>query len=179
VSVATIGEQGVDPATLRLLTSLAWMACGLLTGFLAFVQLGFVGTILDDGSLTALAAWNGIVAAAVLYGAVKLLSATQRPSFRTSAMWAAVVVVLQGFQVAQGATHFAYVGSTVAALAAGVLALTTYNALPAQADPTSVDEAPSAYERAQTRPAYQRLLIAFVALLAVLAVLWIAGQVTG
>ncbi len=121
---------GADAATYRLLTMLAWLACALFTGWLGLVQLGNVGTILDSGSLAALGGWNLAMAALVVFGAVRLQRSERRGSFRTSSVWAVVIVLLQGVQVVGGATHFAFVGATVCAAGAGVLAWLTYQALP-------------------------------------------------
>jgi hypothetical protein len=117
------------------MTMLAWLGCALFTGWLALTQFGFAGTIFDDGSLTALAGWNALVAVLISYGAIRLQRSPYRASFRQSAIWAIVIVLIQGFQVTQGATHFAYIGSTVAAAGAGVLAWLTYQALPANPSP--------------------------------------------
>jgi hypothetical protein len=173
----TLAKSGADPATMRLLAALAWIGCGLLTGYLALVQIGYAGTIIDDGSLTSLAAWNAIVAVGVIYGGVKLLGATARSTFRTSAIWAAVIALVQGFQVAQGASHFAYIGSTVAAVGAGIFAWMVYQAIPP--DQPSVPRETTAYRRAQGKPARERVLIVVFALIAVVAVLWVAGRIAG
>jgi len=125
-----VAAAGTDPATYRLLTMLAWLACALFLGWLALVQFGFAGSVYDDGSLLGLGGWNAVMAVLIVYGAVRLQRSQRRWSFRQSAIWAIVIVLLQGFQVTQGATHFAFVGSTVTAAGAGVLAWLTYQALP-------------------------------------------------
>lgn len=122
-----------DPATLRLLTVLAWLGSSVCTGWLALVQFGFVGTLDDPGSLLAMAAWNALIALLVGYGAIRLSRATRPSSFRQSAVYAVALVLLQGFQVVQGATHVAYIGSTGAAAAAGVLSWLAYHAVPPDA----------------------------------------------
>jgi hypothetical protein len=124
-----------DVGTYRLLTMLAWLGSALCLGWLALIQIGFAGTILDNGTFTALAAWNAVVAAIMVYGAVRLNRSTRRSSFRQSAIWAVVIIVLQGFQIAEGATHIAYVLATVAAAGAGILAWLTYGAMPAETPP--------------------------------------------
>ena len=119
-----------DAATYRLLTMLAWLGSALCLGWLVLIQLSFVGTIVDNGSFALLAGWNGLMAALILYGAVKLGRSATRSSFRQSAIWALVIVLIQGLQIAGGATHIAYVLATVAAAGAGILAWLTYGALP-------------------------------------------------
>ena len=128
--VAMAAAAGTDPATYRLLTMIAWLASALFLGWLGLVQLGYAGTILDNGSLTLLGGFNLATAAIVVFGAIRLQRSPRRASYRTSALWAIVVVVLQGLQIASGATHFAFVGATMAAATAGVLAVLTYQALP-------------------------------------------------
>ena len=112
---------------------LTWLASALLMGWLALVQFGYVGTILDNGSLAMLAGWNAIMAVLIVYGAIRVGRSSRRSTFRQSAIWAIIIVLLQGFQIVGGATHFAYVGSTLAAAGAGIFAWLTYQALPAAA----------------------------------------------
>jgi hypothetical protein len=130
VPAAVPAAAGTDPATYRLLTTIAWLASAMFIGWLGLVQLGYANTILDNGSLALLGGLNLATAAIVVLGAVRLQRSPRRASYRTSALWAVLVVVLQGVQIVGGATHFAFVGATVAAAAAGVLAVLTYQALP-------------------------------------------------
>jgi hypothetical protein len=132
---ASVVGAGTDPGTYRLLTMLAWLVSAIAMAWLALVQLGFIGTAIDDGSLIAIAGANLLTAAVITYGAVRLSRATRRSSFRQAAIWAVVIVLVQGVQVAQGATHIAYVLSTAGAAAAGILAWLTYQAIPVDADP--------------------------------------------
>jgi hypothetical protein len=178
------GSSGdaTSPATLRLLAALAWIGCALMTGYLAFVQIGYAGTILDNGSLTALAGWNGLMAALVIYSGVRLLSATKRSTFRQSAIWAVVIVFLQGFQIMQGATHFAYIGSTVAAVGAGVLSFLAYQSIPQAVGMDLADTSATSLNPlvpGGARPAGQRLVIVTLAIIAVAAVLFVYQSIRG
>jgi hypothetical protein len=132
-SPAATPTSGTDPATYRLLAMLAWLLSALFIGWLALVQLGYAGTILDNGSLALLGGWNLVMAALMVFGVVRLHRSTRRASYRTSTIWAIVIVVIQGFQIATGATHFAYIAATVAAAGAGVLCWLAYTAMPEDA----------------------------------------------
>ena len=128
-----VAAAGTDPATYRLLTMLAWLASAIALAWLGLIQLGFVGTLIDDGSLGPVAIWNLLMAVLIGYGAVRLQRSPKRSSFRQSAIWAVVIVLLQGIQIVGGATHMAYVLATAAAAGAGILAWLAYQAMPADA----------------------------------------------
>ena len=103
----------------------AWIISAALIAYLALLQLGLAGQLqsfgLGDQGLTATAIWNGFAAIVTLYFGARLLRQPSREALGGSVVWAVITVVLQGYQVATGATHWAYIGSTAAALVAGVL----------------------------------------------------------
>jgi hypothetical protein len=166
------------------LAGLAWIACAGLTGYLAFIQLGYVGTVVDDGSLQSNALWNGVTAALTLFFGAKLLTKPDRGFLGTSAAWAVLVVLWNGYNIMNGATHEAYIGATVAALAAGVLSWSARSGMPAPPPQTvtwetgaATAEPPNAYRRARARPAWMRLLIALGVIVAIFGGLWLAAQI--
>jgi hypothetical protein len=109
------------------LAGLAWIVSAALIGFLGLLQLGYVGSIIDNGSLQQSAIWNLLAAAITVYFGARLLMG-RSGSLVSSMIWAAINVIWNGYQVAQGATHWAYVGATVGALVAGVLSFVAYQA---------------------------------------------------
>jgi len=165
------------------LAGLAWIVCAALTGYLAFIQLGYAGTVLDDGSLQSAALWNGVTAALTLFFGAKLLTKPDRGFLGTSTAWAVLVVLWNGYNIMNGATHEAYIGATVAALAAGVLSWSARSGMPVAPQElvtwetgTAPAEPPNAYRRAQARPAWMRLLIAVGVIVAIFGSLWVVGQ---
>lgn len=131
--VATPAALPTEVASYRTISLVAWVGSALCMGWLALIQFGFANTIFDNGSFAALAAWNLLTAVLVIYGAARLSRSTKRDSFRQSAVWAIVIVVLQGFQIVQGATHIAYILSTVAAAGGGLFAFLVYQGMPKDA----------------------------------------------
>lgn len=119
------------PATLG---GIGWIVSALLIGYLALLQLGYSGFAAQVGvsasDLQSLALWNGITAAVTVYFAVRLLMNPDRGILLTSAGWAALSVVWGVYQVANGATNDAFLGSVVAAGAAGVLSIAARPAAP-------------------------------------------------
>jgi hypothetical protein len=111
------------------LAGVAWLLCAVFTGYLGLLQFGYVGTALDDGSLQATAVWNLIAGALTLYLGTRLFSRPTRSFLGTSTAWALLVFAWNAYQVANGATHEAYLGATVAAGAAGVLSFAARNAV--------------------------------------------------
>jgi hypothetical protein len=110
-----------DANTAKMVAGLAWIGCAALTAYLGFIQLGYVGTVLDEGSLSATAIWNLIAGALTLFFGARLLTNADRGFLGTSVAWAILFVVWDAYQIANGVTHWAYIGSTVAALVAGVM----------------------------------------------------------
>lgn len=108
----------------------AWIIAAALTGYLALLQFGFVGTILDGGSLQALAIWNGFAAALTLYFGVRCLKEPPRGFLTTMVAWGVLNVVWGINQVSGGASHWAYLGSIVAAGVAGGLCLAARSGAP-------------------------------------------------
>ena len=166
------------------LAGIAWIICAALTGYLAFIQLGYAGTIVDDGSLPSLALWNGVTAALTLSFGAKLLTKPDRGFLGTSTAWAALVVLWNGYNIMNGATHEAYIGATVAALAAGVLSWSARSGMAATAPQlvewetgTATGEAPNAYRQAQARPAWMRLMIALGVIVVIFGGLWVVAQI--
>jgi len=129
---------GINDAsrTLRLIGGIAWLACAALIAYLGLVQLGYVGTIVDNGSLQATGMWNLVAAAITMFFGARLLTNADRGFLGTSAAWAALTVLWQGYQIANGATNEAYVAATVAALVAGVVSYAARSEAPTQGAPT-------------------------------------------
>jgi hypothetical protein len=113
------------------LAGVAWILGAALTGYLGLLQLGYAGTEFDDGSLQFTAIWNLVAAALQLFFGAKLLTKPDRGFLGTSVAWAVLVVAWNGYNIMNGATHFAYIGATVCALAAGVLSWAARSAMPA------------------------------------------------
>jgi hypothetical protein len=112
------------PATnVEPIAGVAWIVSAAMIGYLGLFQLGYVGTILDTGDLQAIAIWNLIAAAITLYFGARLLTKATRSNLRSSIIWAVINVLWNGFEITQGATHWAFIGATVGALTAGVLSL--------------------------------------------------------
>lgn len=127
--VPELAETGGPPTsqhnagTLAILGGVAWLACAAAIGYLALLQFGYVGSVLDDGSLQGTAIWNGISAALTLYFGARLLTGPTRGLLGTSAAWGALTVVWQVFNISRGATHETYLVATLAAGMAAVLSL--------------------------------------------------------
>lgn len=140
----TTPASSASPAAL--LAGVSWIACAALTGYLGFLQLSFAGSVVDDGSLTEAAIWNGVAAALTLYFGAKLLTSPSRGFLGTSVAWAAIVLAWNTYSLANGVSHWAYIGATVAALAAGVLSFAGRSAWPsgavAQTERGSADRPP-------------------------------------
>ena len=169
---------------------IAWLVSAAMIAYLGLLQLGYVGTIIDPGGLQATAIWNLVTAALTLYFAARLLTSPTRGILGTSAAWAALAVIWDGYQIANGVTHWAYIGATVAALVAGVLSLVARSSMPAPPPATWTPTAPAAgpnaapvAEASTSRPRSRRplliggLVIAGLGLAAVAAVL--LGQQLG
>jgi hypothetical protein len=123
---------GSAPATnVEPIAGVAWIVSAALIGYLGLLQLGYVGTILDTGGLQGLAIWNLIAAAITLYFGARLLTKATAGNLRSSILWAVINVVWNGFEITQGATHWAFIAATVGALAAGVLSLVALQSRPA------------------------------------------------
>jgi hypothetical protein len=105
----------VTPA---LLAGIAWILSAVLMGYLALLQLGYANIAGTD--LRSLALWNGLSAAITLYFGARML---RNPTgiLTASIVWGVLTVAWNGYQIAQGATHEAYLGATVTAGAAAVL----------------------------------------------------------
>lgn len=110
-----LGRQAAN--TLALLAGTAWIASAAFMGYLALLQLGYANLMPELGSL---ALWNGVTAAITLYFAARMLV---RPAgvLTGSVIWGVLTVAWNGYQIAQGATHEAYLGATVTAGVAAVL----------------------------------------------------------
>lgn len=132
--------QPVDPnapatsakstSTVAMLGGIAWLAGAAAIGYLAVLQLGYVGSVLDDGSLQGTAIWNGVSAALTLYFGARLLTGPSRGILGTSAAWGALTVIWQVFNISRGATHETYLVATVAAGMAAILSLAARNETP-------------------------------------------------
>jgi hypothetical protein len=121
-----------DPSrTLRQIAGIAWLVCAALIAYLGLLQLGYVGTVVDDGSLQITGIWNLVAAAITMFFGARLLTKADRGFLGTSTAWAALTVLWQGYQIANGATHEAYIAATVAALVAGVLSYAARSGMPA------------------------------------------------
>lgn len=118
------------------IAGVAWIVSAAMIGYLGLLQLGYVGTILDTGDLQANAIWNLISAAITVYFGARLLTKATRGNLRSSIIWAVINVLWNGFQITQGATHWAFVGATVGALTAGVLSLVALQSRPAAVAPS-------------------------------------------
>ena len=113
--MAALGQQAAN--TPALLAGAAWIASAAFMGYLALLQLGYANVSPELGSL---ALWNGLTAAITLYFGARLLV---RPAgvLTGSVIWGVLTVAWNGYQIAQGATHEAYLGATVTAGMATVL----------------------------------------------------------
>lgn len=127
-SPTAASPSGSSPVVL--LAGVSWIACAALTGYLAILQLSYAGSFVDDGTLTEAAIWNGGAAALTLFFGAKLLTSPSRGFLGTSVAVAALVLVWNIYSVLNGVTHWAYIGATVAALAAGVLSFAARSAWP-------------------------------------------------
>ena len=110
---------------------IAWLGSAAMIAYLGLLQLGYVGSVIDAGDLQATAIWNLVTAALTLFFAARLLTSPTRGILGTSAAWAALTAIWGAFQIANGVTHWAYIGATVAALAAGILSLVARSSMPA------------------------------------------------
>ncbi|MFZ5855109.1 MAG: hypothetical protein ACOYXS_11570 [Chloroflexota bacterium] len=112
---SALGQQAAN--TPALLAGAAWIASAAFMGYLALLQLGYANVSPELGSL---ALWNGLTAAITLYFGARLLV---RPAgvLTGSVIWGVLTVAWNGYQIAQGATHEAYLGATVTAGMATVL----------------------------------------------------------
>ena len=71
--------------TYRLLALIAWMGSALFLGWLALLQLSDASASrLNDGTLTLLAAWNLLMAALVVYGAIRIHRSVRRSSYASA-----------------------------------------------------------------------------------------------
>ena len=109
---------------------IAWILSAALIGYLALIQLGYVGSIFDTGQFQELAIWNGLTALITLYFAARLLMSPTTKILFNSIAWAALTVVWGAYQISQGVTHDAYIGAIVAAAVAGVLSFVARQAMP-------------------------------------------------
>lgn len=112
---------------------IAWIVAAALTGYLALEQLNALQTLqrfgLATGNYELDAAWNGLAAIITVYfGAILLMKRTGH--LTASIIWAVVSVVGGVYQVANGVSDAAFLGSIVAAGAAGVLSLAARTAVP-------------------------------------------------
>ena len=113
----------------------AWIICALFTGYLALVQFGIASTLgsLDRGvvgSLNLDAIFNGLAAALTVYFGARLLLSPPRGFLGTSTVWGVLDVIWGTYQIANGASHWAFYGSVVAAAAAGILSFVAYSQRP-------------------------------------------------
>ncbi|MHB8399937.1 MAG: hypothetical protein ACYDCI_13570 [Candidatus Limnocylindrales bacterium] len=128
----------------------AWIAAAILIGYLALVQLGAAGQLgqlgLGSGNLQPTAIFNGISAAITLFFGARLLTRATRGFLGWSTFWAAINVGWGAYQVANGATHWAFIGSIVASGAAGILSFVAWSHPAASAAVTPRPSAPPAAE---------------------------------
>ncbi|HVA86554.1 MAG TPA: hypothetical protein VNF73_09595 [Candidatus Saccharimonadales bacterium] len=117
---------------------IAWIAAAVLIGYLALVQLGAAGQLgqlgFGSGDLQTTAIFNGISAAITLFFGARLLTRATRGFLGWSAFWAAISVGWGAYQVANGATHWAFIGSIVASGAAGILSFVAWSQRAGAAD---------------------------------------------
>jgi hypothetical protein len=117
------GVQSQSPINPALLGGLAWLLCAAAIGYLGLLQLGYVGTVVDEGSLQAIALWNFLSAGLTLYFGARLITRPTKGILGTSALFALVTVLWQAYNISLGATHETYLISTVAAGMAGILSV--------------------------------------------------------
>lgn len=111
---------------------IAWIVSAMFTGYLALVQVGFASSGL--GALSGLvntlsfdATFNGVTAVVTLYFGARLLMDPPRGFLRGSTVWGVLSVAWGAFQIANGATYWAFYGSIVASAAAGILSYVAYS----------------------------------------------------
>ena len=121
----TVRAQSGSTELVSVLAGGAWIVCGALTGYLSLLQLGYAGQMPGE-NLTPLAVWNGVAAILFIVIGSRLLMRPTRAALLWSIVWAVVNVAWSGYQISQGATHWAFVGSAAAALLAGALSLVAW-----------------------------------------------------
>jgi hypothetical protein len=108
---------------LAVIGGVAWIISAALTGYLALLQFGFVGTILDGGSLQTLAISNGVAAALTVYFGIRCVMNPTRGFLSTMVAWGVLDVSWGLYQISGGVTHWAYLGAVVASGVAGLVCL--------------------------------------------------------
>ena len=124
-SAAVRSAPGLSIDTLSVLAGCAWLAAGVFSAYLALLQLGVSGYYAGQ-NMQLLALSNGVGAAAWFYLGARLMSGATKGLLGWSAALSVLAVAVQGYQIAGGATHWSFLATTVAALAAGVLSLVAW-----------------------------------------------------
>jgi hypothetical protein len=115
-------------------------------GYLALEQLGAAGTIdtlnriseafggatTSVGDLRLTAGLNGLFALLTLYFGIKLLRHPTRGFLQTSMAWAVLNAIWNGYSIANGVTNGAYLGATIAAIAAGAFSFVAWSRTPSK-----------------------------------------------
>lgn len=124
-AVVAGGPATPAPSTATTLAGAAWIAVALADGYLAYLQGTFAPIADDPASFHAAAAVNGFFAiVTVIFGAL-LLTGPTRGRLNASITWGVVSVLAGIYNVASGATHWAFF---VALAGAGVAAALSYAA---------------------------------------------------
>jgi hypothetical protein len=168
---AALSSDKPDDNQSARLGGIAWIICAALTGYLALLQYGAVGTLnsfgLNSGDLQTYAAWNGIAAALTVYFGVRLLQRPNRGFLGTSTAWGAISVLGGVYQVSTGATNEIFLGSIVAAGVAGVLSFAARSVTPEEKLPPE----PPHLNRFERLPAPMRLFWVVIGFMVVIGVI--------